>query len=377
MAAQARGLPPDPSSPQLSPIGFGCWQLGSKGKDDYWGLKFTDDLAKSLVALAVQKGITYFDTAEAYSKGDSEIQLSVALEALQPEDKKRVVVGSKILPNNMSDCRKSLEATLKRLKAKYVDLYMVHWPITKGSMAHFVEDKKSTTGGINYGKTNLDDVKDVPPVTRGFKQLMKLQEEGLIKHIGVSNFGVKQLEEALKTGVKLAVNQVAYNLLFRAVEYEVLPFCRKNQIQVICYSPLMQGLLVGRYDRVDQIPEYRKRTRHFDSRTNDKSRHGEKGCEELLFKTLDNIREVAKASGFSMAELALAWPLAQPGVTCVIAGATKASHVESNAAAGKIKLPANVAQALRQGTDELKEFLGLNIDMYQGVVDGVQTSRCC
>jgi len=285
------------------------------------------------------------------------------------------VVGSKILPNHCSNCRNALMGTLKRLDAKSIDLYMVHWPITKVGMAHFATEGESKR--IDYSKSDSDKIKEVPPTTKAFQDLMQLQKEGLIKHIGVSNFGVIQLKEALATGVKIAVNQVAYNLLFRAVEYEVLPFCKKHNIQVLCYSPLMQGLLTGRYKSTKDVPPYRARTRHYDSRKNKLSRHGENGSEELLFKTVEKISAIAAKHGHTMVELALSWPLKQPGVSCVIAGATKESQVDSNAAASVVKISEDVIKELTESTEDLKEALGSNIDMYQGFVNGVQTSRCC
>mmetsp|Transcript_22277 Transcript_22277/g.41809 ORF Transcript_22277/g.41809 Transcript_22277/m.41809 type:complete len:380 (-) Transcript_22277:147-1286(-) len=360
----------------FSPVGFGCWQLGSRGKDDYWGLKFTDDLAKSLVSRAVCNKITYFDTAECYSQGASERQLGLALKELDKDLRSQVIVGSKVLPNNCSDVRKALKGTLDRLGMKSIDLYMVHWPITKRGMAHFAGDNKDKPSGIDYAKSDAKSIKEVPATAKAFEELVQLQKEGFIKHIGVSNFGVKQLKEALATGVKIAVNQVAYSLLFRAIEFEVLPFCREHGIEVLCYSPLMQGLLTGRYKCVSDVPGYRSRTRHFDSRANKLARHGEIGCEKLLFETVERIRKIADASGHSMVELALAWPLAQAGVSCVIAGATKVQQVDSNAAAAKTLLSRNVIKALSEATEELKRALGPNIDMYQGVVDGVNTSRC-
>jgi myo-inositol catabolism protein IolS len=93
----------------------------------------------------------------------------------------------------------------------------------------------------------------------------------------------------MESGVKIAVNQLVFNLLTRAIEMEILPFCKEQGIQVIAYSPLLQGLLTGRWLKTEDIPEYRSRTRHFNSATNAKSRHGEAGQEEILFKTLVNL----------------------------------------------------------------------------------------
>ena len=105
-----------PAAPlSLSRLGLGCWQFGSAGEADYWGLNFTDELASELVRKSLDNGITYFDTAEDYAKGGSESQLGRALAALPSADRAKCVVGSKILPNNCGDVRKHCEATLARL----------------------------------------------------------------------------------------------------------------------------------------------------------------------------------------------------------------------------------------------------------------------
>lgn len=126
-------------------------------------------------------------------------------------------------------------------------------------------------------------------------------------------------------GVKIAANQLCYNLIFRANEMGAIPFCVENNIQVICYSPLQQGLLTSKnWSSLEDIPQYRRRTRHFDSAKNEKSRHGEAGHEDLLFQTLKKLNEISAKHNISLADLACAWPLHTEGVSCVIVGATKA-----------------------------------------------------
>ena len=356
----------------LSKIGFGCWQLGSKGKNDYWGLEFTDELACELVTLAVQNGITYMDTAEDYAGGDSEKQLNVALSKLSKEDRENVVIGSKILPNHANEVRKYTEGTLSRLGINCIDLYMVHWPITAEGMSHFLGGH-TKDGGRDYATSG--EATEIPPVTQAFNDLMQLQKEGKIKHIGVSNFGVEQLKEALATGVTLAVNQLCYNLIFRAIEFDILPFCIENNIQVICYSPLMQGILTGRYSKLGDIPVYRRRTRHFDSKSNEKSRHGEDGNDELLSSTLENLIAYSKEINIPMSDLAIAYPLHKNGISTVIVGATKSAQILSNANAGSVTLQDEVIKRLDAMTEDLKNAMGNNCDLWQGIVDGKQTSR--
>jgi diketogulonate reductase-like aldo/keto reductase len=116
-------------------------------QSDYWALEYTDKLAEELITSAVKQGITFFDTAEGYADGDSERQLKRVLAKLDKKDRSKVLIGSKILPNNALDCRKALLGTLKRLDIECIDLYMVHWPITAEAMAHFAGDHKTESGG--------------------------------------------------------------------------------------------------------------------------------------------------------------------------------------------------------------------------------------
>lgn len=353
-----------PSGLELSCLGFGTWQFGQKGEDDYWGLEFTDELAINLVNQAIDSGVTYFDTAEDYAKGGSEDQLGRILKALSPEKRRQVVVGSKILPNNCSNVQLSLEGTLQRLQVDCIDLYMVHWPIDKNSMAHFTGGSNAA-GNRDYSATGDVDDSAVPPTTKAFMDLAKLQQEGKIKHIGVSNFGMRQLQEALATGAKIAVNQVCYNLIFRAPEFEIFPFCEQHGIATFAYSPLMQGILTGRWNTPDEVPTYRARSRHFDGKR-DKSRHGEAGHEALLFETLARLRAISDEVGIPLSDLALAYPLHRPCVITVIAGATKPEQVASNLRAASLQMSPELIAKLNAATEDLKNAMGLNCDLWQG-----------
>ena len=207
-------------------IGVGCWSFGSR-RGEYWGRQ-PQALVADTVNAALDFGCAFFDTAEAFFDGRSEISLGdVLAEAGEGGEGGRALISSKILPGNClphGKVREHLERTLERLRVSSIFLYQVHWPLGSGSVA---------------------------PV---FAELAALQLEGKIKHIGVSNFGVKQLTEALETGVTIVTNQLMYNLLSRGIEHEVMELCHAHDVGIICYSPLMQGLLTGTWKSADEVP---------------------------------------------------------------------------------------------------------------------------
>ena len=231
--------------------------------------------------------------------------------------------------------RAHCEDSLRRLQTDYIDLYMVHWPITRYS----VED--------------------------AFATLRALQSEGKIRSIGVSNFGVQQLSEALTTGARIDVNQLCYNLLSRAIEVEILPLCRQQGIGVLGYMPLLQGLLTGKHRTADEVPAPRARTRHF---RGDRPgvRHGEVGAEEETFQAVDGIREIARQEDLPMGQLALAWAIARSGITCMLAGTRNSSQFQENMQACSISLSPEVIAQLNAVTEPLLRKLGPNPDYYQG-----------
>ena len=230
----------------LSALGVGCWSFGG---GEYWGQQAQQD-AGEVVGRSIDLGITYFDTAEAYNDGRSESSLGQAIRGI-PRDK--IILGTKVSPNNMAPdvLPRHCEASLKRLGTDYIDLYMVHWPISPRSIRHFTEEPIPC-----------------PSVQEAMQSLRKLQEEGKIRHIGVSNFAAPKLKEVLSTGTVIAVNELPYSLLARAIEYEILPLCRQIGIGVVGYMPLWQGLLTDRFANLDELPVWRRRTRHFDAGKN-------------------------------------------------------------------------------------------------------------
>ena len=312
----------------VSVLAFGAWQIGDPA---YWGENaLTNDDAA--VYAAIDAGINLFDTAEAYGAGHSEETLGRVLGSRRNQ----VLIASKVLPQNCAPemLRKSCEASLRRLGADRIDLYQIHWPF-----------------------------RDVP-FGEAYEELSRLRQDGKIREIGVSNFGAADLTDWLKVG-ECVSDQLGYNLLFRAVEYEILPVCAKQNVGVLVYMPLLQGILAHRWKSIEEIPPQRRRTRHFSSERPG-TRHGEPGCEDLLLDALRKLDAVAHELGQPLANVALAWLMAQPTVASAIVGARNPAQLRRNLDAVDLELDAETLRRLDKITSPLKELFGANADMWQG-----------
>jgi len=317
---------------RVSVYAFGAWQLGDT---DYWGEKADAD-AQAVVQTAIDAGVTLFDTAESYGNGNSEKVLGKALGTRR----KDVHIASKVSPNHLvptENLRKACEASLRRLGTDVIDVYQVHWPCDPAQFDEIGAD------------------------------MLRLKDEGKIRAIGVSNFGSEHLDAWMKSG-ECDSNQLGYNLLFRAIEYEIVPACQKHGVGILTYMPVMQGILAGRWKTINEIPEARRRTRHFSSERPG-TRHGEPGCEDLLIATLDKLEALCQEIEQPMARVAIAWLMRQPGVASVIVGGRTKTQLERNLAAADLELDDAIIARLNAITDPLKERLGTNPDMWCGEKD--------
>jgi aryl-alcohol dehydrogenase-like predicted oxidoreductase len=328
---------------KLPALGLGCWVFGG---GEYWGAHSQSD-ADAVVRCAVAHGCNYFDTAEMYNNGGSESSLGKALQGIP---RHQILVGSKISPSNVQPQTlvEHCDASLRRLQLDYLDLYMVHWPITAHSIKHFTTETIPT-----------------PSVPEAFDTLVRLQKAGKIRHIGVSNFGRAKLDEALSTGAKIAVNQLPYSLLARAIEVDILPHCRSQGVGVIGYMSLWQGVLAGIYPTLDDVPVLQRRTRHFDSRRSSLIRHGLPGAEPETNRALEAIRSIAQANGMTVAELSLKWAMAADGVVCSLCGARSVKKLEQNIQAAATPLPSEIVAELNRATQPLADALGPSFDYWQ------------
>lgn len=287
--------------PKVSAIGIGMWQAGGKS----WGRDVRDKDCIAAMVRAVELGITLFDTAEVYGRGHSEEVVGAAIRSAGREN---VFIATKVAGDHVrpDDVERACERSLKRLGVREIDLYQIHWP------------------------SPWDQV----PLRDTMKALEKLQRRGKIRHIGVSNFAVRDMEEARAhlSRTDIVSDQVRYNLLQRDIEAEVLPYCKKEGIAILAWSPIGKGVLAGKY--------------HANNRPKDPVR-----SEEDLFKP-ENLRaatplvkalqRIAKARGKTPAQVALAWLRRHPNVV-PIPGVKRPAQSEENAgAAGWSLRPAEV-----------------------------------
>jgi len=329
---------------ELSVLGAGCWAFGG---GEYWGNQDQREV-NDIVHASVDLGINYFDTAEAYNEGRSESSLGQAVKGI-PRD--RFLIGTKISPANCyrDTLTGHCEASLKRLRTDHIDIYMIHWPIHPHSIRHFTKDQR---------------IIDNPPETdEVISALRLLKKQGKIRTFGVSNFSRTRLEN-YPSG-EIAVNQLPYNLLCRAIEYDAIGTCEENGIGIIGYMALLQGILADIYPSFEEIPVWQRRTRHFSSVTTTESRHGEEGAEEETANALRSIRRICVETGITMADLAIKWILKNSAITCTLAGSRSRKELEENVRAASGTLSNDVMEELNSATLPLMEKLGNHFDYYE------------
>lgn len=310
---------------EVSTVALGCWAFGG---GPLWGNQDEDD-AVSAVHTALDVGITFFDTAELYGDGVSETILGRALQGRRD----RAVIATKASKQHLSkqDIVVACERSLKRLDTDYIDLYQAHWPNPE------------------------------VPVAETLEAMDRLKQEGKIRAVGVSNFGPRDMADLVDAG-QVETNQLLYSLLTRMIEHEVMPICEANNIGILCYSPLAQGLLTGKWRSIEEVPEARRRSRLY-AGTRPATMHDEPGCEAEVVEAVQGVRDIAAQLGRPMAAVALAWCLQRPAVASVLAGARNAAQVEQNARAGDLVLPDEAMAKLDLCTDKVKARMGANLDI--------------
>ena len=293
------------SSLEVSVVGLGCNNFGGRADETE---------SRAVIDAALDAGIDFFDTADAYgNRGGSEEIIGRALAGRRD----RVVLATKF-GHELGDgetargarpyIRKAIEASLRRLQTDWIDLYQYHRP------------------------------DGVTPVEETLAALDELVQEGTVRAIGSSNFTAAMVEEAHAVAAERELmpfvsEQSEYSWLARKAEGELLPACERHGIGFIPYFPLASGLLTGKYRRGEPPPEGTRL-------------HGRELDEQRL-ERVERLEEVAREFGVSLLELAIGGLAAQPAVASVIAGATKPEQVRANARAGAWEPSADDLDALR------------------------------
>jgi aryl-alcohol dehydrogenase-like predicted oxidoreductase len=331
---------------RLSRIGIGCWAFGG---GEYWGDQNQKDV-DAVVHMAVERGINVFDTARMYNDGASEVSLGKALRGRRD----RAFVISKVSPAKAyrKTLREECENSLRGLATDHLDLYMMHWPINPLGIRHFTDDPEI--------------IANPPSTEEAFAALADLKKEGKILHIGVSNYGIRQLREAAAVCPEIEVNEVSYNIISRAIEAEIIPYCAGQNMAIISSMTLQQGVLAGIYRSAGEVPPHQAHSRHFaQERGKGTSRHNEEGAEEEVFKTVALLRELSEETGVSVAQLSVAWVLANPRISCALIGSRNGAELEDNIRATELELNAGVLERIDRVSRTVLDKLGNNPDYYE------------
>jgi aryl-alcohol dehydrogenase-like predicted oxidoreductase len=283
----------------ITSVGFGAWAIGGSGWQFSWGAQ---DDADSIAAIhrALELGVNWIDTAAVYGLGHSEEVVARALKTW-PGARPYIFTKCGLKWDAQGNTRKVLQAdficreveeSLRRLAIETIDLYQIHWP-------------------PNPDSAELEE---------GWSILAALQREGKVRWIGVSNFDVKQIRRAQQIAAITSL-QPPYSLIDRGIEEVILPYCMREEIGVIAYSPMASGLLTGAMsrERIAKLPkdDWRSRDAEF--------------TEPRLSRNLmlvERLRAIAKRHDRSPGEVAIAWTLRNPAVTGAIVGARNADQVD-------------------------------------------------
>ena len=303
---------------EITRVGFGAWAIGGAGYDWGWGTQDDDD-SVAAIHHALELGVNWIDTAAQYGFGHSEAVAGRALAGLdeppyvftkggQPEGPGRTTIQSL----KRDSLRRELEGSLERLGLDAVDLYQIHWPLPEDEIAE------------------------------GWSTLAELKEEGLVRHIGVSNFGVEQLRR-IQQIVPVETLQPPYSLVARDSEREILPFAEREGIGVIVYSPMGSGMLTGAMTR----------TRFAALPDDDWRKHDPRFQEPRFSENLaivERLRTVADRHGASIGAVAVAWTLTNAAVDGAIVGFRRPDQVDPIVDAANLELTDEDLQTITEGS---------------------------
>ncbi len=293
---------------EITRVGFGAWAIGGGEWEFGWGSQ-EDDESIAAIHRALEQGVNWIDTAAAYGFGRSEQVVGRALAGLDDHERPYVFTKASLVPgpggrviNNLK--RESIlrEAgdSLERLGVDAIDLYQIHWPIPDAD------------------------------IEEGWATLAELKEQGLVRHIGVSNFSVEQLRR-IEQIAPVETLQPPYSLVAREIEGDLLPFAERERIGVIVYSPMGSGLLTGAMtrERIEHLPE------------DDWRKHNERFREPQLSEHLalvERLQTVAHRHQTTPGAVAVAWTLRNSAVDAAIVGFRRPDQVDPVITAAQLEL---------------------------------------
>jgi aryl-alcohol dehydrogenase-like predicted oxidoreductase len=320
---------------EITEIAFGAWAIGGW----MWGGNDKKDSLRALDA-SVDMGITSIDTAPVYGFGLSEEIVGESIQGkrdrVQILTKFGLIWDSKQGVYHFSSQKddgtpvdiyryaakesilRECEESLRRLKTDYIDLYQIHWP------------DPST------------------PIEETMEAIELLIKQGKIRAVGVSNYSTEEMERAGKV-INLASNQVAYSMVKREIEKDIVPYSVKNNVGILVYSPLQRGILAGKVKSLNHFNEG-------DSRPNTPFYREENITKINLF--LDRISPLANSKSVSLAQLVLRWTLQRPGISCILAGARNEEQLIENAGTLEFELSGEEMASI----DHSLEKLVLNLE---------------
>jgi aryl-alcohol dehydrogenase-like predicted oxidoreductase len=294
------------SNLQITRIGVGAWAMGGGGWTWSWGPQ-DDEESIAAIKQALDLGINWIDTAAVYGLGHSEEVVARALKGRSNRPyiftkcervwDERGKIGGSLKAESI---RRECEASLRRLQIDVIDLYQIHWP-----------------------EPDAD-------IEEGWTEMARLREEGKVRFIGVSNFTVQQMKRAMKISPITSL-QPPYSIVAREVEEDILPFCMRNNIGVIVYSPMYSGLLAGAMTRqriANFAPDdWRRRDQNFQEPNLSRN-----------LRLVEVLREVGKRHGRTPGEVAIAWTLHNQAVTGAIVGVRSPEQVRGIIGATQFRL---------------------------------------
>jgi aryl-alcohol dehydrogenase-like predicted oxidoreductase len=306
----------------ITPIGIGAWAIGGSGWQGSMG-PHNESGSIPAIHAALDHGLNWIDTAALYGLGHSEEVVARALEGRSPRPYvftkcERVwdcngKIGASLKADSI---RRECEGSLRRLQTDVIDLYQIHWPEPD-------ED-----------------------IEEGWSTLVRLQEEGKVRYIGVSNFSVAQMQRA-QAIASITSLQPPYSMVTREVEDEVLPYASANRIGVIVYSPMSAGLLTGAMTR--------ERVANFT--TEDWRRNLPNFQEPLLSRNLqlvERLRGIGARHGRRPGEVAIAWTLNHPAVKGAIVGVRNPGQVAGIVGAMQFRLTPDEVKEIESALQETR-----------------------